>query len=107
MAKRKIEHQKKRKNTKKQKKTAFKDIIFELDIILKATWYYKITENYFVFSPFGEETNCDVIGIDIGTKHLGISGILKTEQRKFPVWSTFLYMHALICRLVFIDICTS
>jgi len=86
MPKKKLDVKKKRIK-KKVSKTAFKDIINSLQITIKENWYYKVNENFLVFSPFGSDTPCDVIGIDIGTKHLGISGISKVEYRKHPIWT--------------------
>lgn len=52
---------------------------------VKDRWFYKITESYLVFSPFGYNAPVETIGIDIGTKHLGICGLSKSEDREHPV----------------------
>ena len=76
-----------KKKTAKQNKSSFKDVVFSLQMPVKIDWYYKITEDYLVFAPFGKDSPCEVIGIDIGTKHLGIAGLSFSEGRKFPVWT--------------------
>lgn len=76
-----------KKNKKTAKKTAFNDLISTLSIPMKKDWYLKTNKHYVVFSPFGEDSPCETIGIDVGTKHLGISGLAKTENRKYALWT--------------------
>lgn len=54
---------------------------------MKPTWYLKISENYVIFSPFGKDAPCDTVGVDVGTRHLGLAGIHSDEKRKFPMWT--------------------
>lgn len=72
---------------KKILKSAFKNIISQLEINIKDSWYYKLTDEYFIFSPFDKNCSCQTIGIDIGTKHLGIAGLSKVDNRKYPIWT--------------------
>lgn len=42
--------------------------------------YFEKTDNYLVFSPYGENATCDIVGIDIGTVHLGMVGLAWDED---------------------------
>src|SRR3954463_5884447 len=81
------------KTIKKKKapatKTAFRNVIQALDMPLKPSWYFRQSDEYIVFSPFGKQSPCHTIRIDVGTKHLGISGISATENRKYPICTWF------------------
>lgn len=81
---------KKTGNKKKKKKapaTAFRRIIQLLNIPIRDSWHLVRNEHYLVFSPFGKEAPADTIGIDVGTKHLGISALDTVPHREHPVWT--------------------
>jgi hypothetical protein len=76
---------KKKRKVKKVKKNAFKDVIVSLTVDLNDRWYIKTSSNYMVFSPFGKNAPIECIGIDVGTKHLGICGLARLPGYKRPV----------------------
>lgn len=71
----------------KKKKQVFKKLeaLADLDLSSHPSWYFICTSEYMIFSPFGKNTACEVIGIDIGTKHLGITGLAEFDNRKLAV----------------------
>jgi hypothetical protein len=77
----------KKKKRKAPKKNALKQIIDQLEVpeSRKEDWLLIKNERYIIFSPYGEGSPVDTIGIDVGTKHLGITGLHKTEFREYPV----------------------
>jgi hypothetical protein len=70
-----------------KKKTVFKDL-FSIKDQVKDHWFNIWNPNYIMFSPLGEGELCETIGIDIGWKHLAITGLRKEEGETIPrvVW---------------------
>ena len=48
--------------------------------------YYKKTNDYFIYAPFGKDCPCDMIGVDIGTVHLAFVGLKYQDNsnKNFP-----------------------
>jgi hypothetical protein len=74
----------KRKRPAKKSAIVFKDLA-KLSTKIKPGWHFCFSENYMIFSPYGKDAPVDCIGVDVGTKHLGIVGVSKVENRTLPV----------------------
>lgn len=80
---------KKRKTSKKKEEEPNLNIEKISKIKIDKSAYLFLALTHVVFSPLGLNTPCETIGIDIGYKNLGISGLFKREGHKSPFTSWF------------------
>jgi hypothetical protein len=72
----------KKKASKKKKKTVFKDL-FDYQAQSKPHWKTVWNPNYIIFQA-GDNKSVETIGIDIGWKHLAITGLRKDPGDDIP-----------------------